>query len=219
MAQGDLAHAFAAASELVAAGTAENAEAVLDTVDALFRAGAIEESVSIWNQAVRAGWLKADALDPQQGRSLANQNFSAGFGQAFYWRSLNPPQIVATSSGPDGGLGLEFSGRQPETCDIAGQFVPLLPKRSYSLTVHGRAEGIAPDGGVQWSIITAPAGKRIAGGLLGFNGSEPGDAVFSFETPADPVPTELLLSYTRTPGQVRIQGRLWIDWVHLALER
>ncbi len=155
---------------------------------------------------------------PRNGRSLANRNFAEVSARGFLgvpsprrglWRL---PRVQRAD------CAWSFRGAKRETCDIAGQFVPLLPKRRYSLSMHGRAEGVAPGTGVQWSILTVPDGKQIATGPLGFEGSEPADAVFSFDSLPRSVPTELLISYTRTHGQVRVEGKLWIDRVRLDLQ-
>ncbi|MGD0499007.1 MAG: hypothetical protein ABSC23_11285 [Bryobacteraceae bacterium] len=214
---GDLEASFAAASELIQAGTAADLAGVLATCDALYLAGGIGPSVALWNGAIQVGWMKLQTLDPAAGKSLANPAFDERVEQAFDWRRPNPPGVALSRSEPDGALRFDFSGYQPETCDLLSQYVPLLPGRRYQLDVRFRTQGIPPDSGLTWSIRTLPASQRVAGGPLSAPSDDPVELVFPFETPPKEVPMRLLLSYARASGSMRIEGKLSVQSVQLTL--
>ncbi len=218
---GDFDSAFRAAAELVKMGTAADLPGVLETCDALFRENRIEGSVTLWNSAVRAGWIHLQELDPAAGKSLGNPDFSEGVGRGFDWRYVTPPGVTLSRDETYGALRLEFSGRQPENCELFSQSVPLLPKRSYQVVIRFRTEGIAAGSGLQWSILEIPSGGRIAGGLLNSNSEEPVEkpveVSFPFDTPAREIPTRLLMSYARPLGVARISGKLLVQSIRLTL--
>ena len=61
---------------------------------------------------------------------------------------------------PDRSLCLEFSGSQPESCELASQFVPFCPIaniRSKSAIVSARHSA----SGLQLSVLPAPSGKPL----------------------------------------------------------
>jgi hypothetical protein len=47
-------------------------------------------------------------------------------------------------------LRLSFSGKQPETCEILSEFVPLAPARKYRLRIRYEANEIGGDTGLNW---------------------------------------------------------------------
>jgi hypothetical protein len=213
----DMESAFTAATELLGVGSARNLDAVLGTCQVLFRSGRVDQSVTLWNRAIRAGWMKLKELDPATGISLASTAFDQGFGEAFNWQLADAPGVIASNS-EAGGLVLEFSGHEPEACELIGQYVPLLPGRNYQLTIRGKTESIPPDSGLRWSIQAVPSGRRVAGELFGVAGSEITKQDFRFQTSAKQEPLRLSIAYARQPGFVRIEGKLWIQAVELVLQ-
>jgi hypothetical protein len=215
--RGDVESSFLAASELVRAGKPADISGVLATCDALYVAGKIGPSVALWNSVIQAGWMKLQPLDPAAGKSLANGTFDERVDQAFDWKRPNPAGVAASRSEPDGALRLDFSGYQPETCELLSQYIPLLPGRRYQLTVHFQTQGIPPNSGLGWSILAIPTGQPVAGGTLNTQNDNPVTQVFPFQTPPKEVPMRLLLSYARASGVMRIEGKLSLQSVQLTL--
>jgi hypothetical protein len=212
--RGEGSRTYSIASELLSLGSRENLAGVLESSEALFVAGQTDQSVALWNQAVRSGWLKAGELDPASGRSLASPVFTGGFGSAFLWRYWSPSEVVASAEA-DGSLRLTFSGRQPERCPILSQNLPLLAGRRYELAIESASPGGADGAGIEWAIQTVPAGGKIAGGNVAGSGLQR----LSFETPPKPGPVYLGISYQRPSGHVRYEGSFSLKSVALSLLR
>jgi len=157
-------------------------------------------------------------LDPEAGKSQARDNFRGErIEQGFDWRYPAPQGVSVSAAEPDGSLRVEFSGKQPPNCELASQYTPLLAGRKYHLTVHYRSDSIAPESGLQWSVLTVPAGQSLASIRLNAPAGEAGEQSIGFEAPKTQAPARLLLSYARSPGTTRIEGTLWIESVELTL--
>jgi tetratricopeptide (TPR) repeat protein len=216
--QGRVGQQHAAAAQLVRIGSKENRSSILETCESLFAAGEIDEAVDLWNTAIRVGWINLFPLDPVSGKSLANGAFAGEpLERGFDWKNSTPSGVSAIRSLPDRSLYLEFSGSQPETCELMGLFVPLLPRRQYQLKVRYRLRHSQSGSGLQWSVLPIPSGKPVMVGLMNLAAEEFVEQMFPFETPRQQCPVRLLLSYTRLPGTTRMEGELWIQSVQLTL--
>jgi hypothetical protein len=216
--QGRVGQEHAAAAQLVRIGSKENRSSILETCESLFIAGEIDQAVDLWNTAIRVGWINLLPLDPVSGKSLANGSFAGEpLERGFDWKNSTPSGVSAIRSIPDRSLYLEFSGTQPESCELMGQFVPLLPRRRYQLKVRYRLRHSQSGSGLQWSVLPVPSGKPVMVGLMNRAAEEFVDQIFSFDAPLQQCPVRLLLSYTRLPGTTRMEGELWIQSVQLTL--
>jgi tetratricopeptide (TPR) repeat protein len=216
--QGKVDQEHAAAARLVRIGSPENRGSILETCESLFVAGKIDQAVDLWNMAIRAGWVTLFPLDPLSGKSLANGSFAGEpLERGFDWKNSIPSGVSAIRSVSDRSLYLELSGSQPESCELMGQFVPLLPKRQYQLKIRYRLRDTHSASGLQWSVLPVPSGKPVMVGPMNLSADEFMDQSFPFETPPQQCPMRLLLSYTRLPGTTRMEGELWIRSVQLTL--
>jgi len=216
--QGKVDQEHAAAARLVRIGSPENRSSILETCESLFVAGKIDQAVDLWNMAIRAGWINLSPLDPLSGKSLANDSFvGEPLERGFDWKNSIPPGVSAIRSVSDRSLYLELSGSQPESCELMGQFVPLLPKRQYLLKIRYRLRHTQSGSGLQWSVLPVPSGKPVMVGLMNLPAEEFVEQSFPFETLPQQCPMRLLLSYTRLPGTTRMEGELWIRSVQLTL--
>jgi hypothetical protein len=217
--QGKAEQQQAAAAQLIRIGTQENRNSVLETCEALFIAGRIDQAVGLWNRAIQVGWIALSPLDPLSGKSLGNDAFPGESPElGFDWKNSIPLGISVSRSVPDRSLCLEFSGSQPETCELMSQYVPLLPNRQYLLKVRYRLHPSSSATGLQWSIRAVPSGKPSMIGLMNPSAEGFVEQSFPIETPPQQGPMKVLLSYTRLPGTTRMEGKLWIQSVQLALE-
>lgn len=212
----DPAAAQPAALRLLGAHAQARVEPVLDTCDALFRAGRISDAAELWNRAIAAHKLNFAPIDPGAGKSLAAAGFLApSLGRGFDWRYANVDGVARSISDRDGSLNLEFSGNQPERCDLASQHVELRPGSEYRATVRYRVDGIAPGAGLRLAIGPLTGGAPVLSGLLNLPAADYADQSFEFQAPPEPAPFELVLAYGRMPGTTRIEGRLWIQSIRL----
>lgn len=216
--QGKVEQEHAAAAQLIRIGSREHWSSVLEACESLFIAGKIAQAVDLWNTAIRLRWINLPPLDPLSGKSLANESFTKEpLERGFDWKSSTPSGVSAFRSVPDRSLYLEFSGSQPESCELLGQFVPLLPKRQYQLNVRYRLRHARSASGLQWSVLPVPSGRPMMVGLMNLSAEDFVGQSFHFETAPQECPTRILLSYTRQPGTTRMEGELWIQSVQLTL--
>jgi hypothetical protein len=218
MNDGNIDQIYEPSARLVDLGAKPTRNTVLVNCETLFLRGKTAQSLALWNKAVEAGWVAFSRLDPEAGKSLARDNFRGErIEQGFDWKYPAPQGVSVSAAESDGSLRLEFSGKQPPTCELASQYTPLLAGRRYRLTVHYRSDSIPPDSGLQWSVLTVPSGQNLALIRLNAPAGEAAQQSIGFETPQAPIPARLLLSYARSSGTTRIEGTLWIESVELAL--
>jgi hypothetical protein len=218
MNDGNIDRIYEPSARLIDLGAKPVRNAILGNCETLFLRGKTTESLDLWNKAVQAGWVAFSRLDPNAGKSLARVNFRGErLEQGFDWKYPAPQGVSVSAAEQDGSLRLEFSGKQPQECELASQYTPLLPGRKYRLTVHYRSDSIPPESGLQWSVLTVPAGKSLAAIRLDAAPGEPAAQSTGFETPATQAPAKLALTYVRSPGTTRIEGTLWVESVELVL--
>jgi hypothetical protein len=216
--QGEVEPQYDAATRLIRIGTKENRSGVLETCESLFKAGRIDQAVSLWNKAVQANWVARSPLDPPLGKSVGNDSFAGEPSEAgFDWKNSIPLGISASWSVPDRSLCLEFSGSQPESCELISQFVPLLPGRRYQFTVRYRLLPSNSATGLQWSVVSVASGEPLMAVQMMPSSGEFVEQSFPFATPPQRGPMKILLSYARQRGSTRLEGKLWIQSVKLKL--
>lgn len=109
---------------------------------------------SIWTALATKHWVVADSGLPN------NPNFAREpLPVQFDW-TLPLISGIQSVPGPSG-LQTEFSGLEPDQCEIAEQAVVLGPG-NYELEFSYRTEGIAPGTGLQWQIFGADSIKPLA---------------------------------------------------------
>ncbi|MDQ6708729.1 MAG: hypothetical protein M3Z85_22450, partial [Acidobacteriota bacterium] len=161
----------------------------------------------------RRGLLPYPVIDPSTGKSLINGNFQhAPTGLGFDWRLANIEGVSINYDAISPHLRIEFSGKQPESCEPLIAWVALEPLRKYRLACRYETAGIPPGSGLKWQLYSAANGAQIIPG-------EAAMAAVEFGTPESPQPGpqlwRLALVYQRAPGTVRIEGSVRLAGVSL----
>jgi len=148
----------------------------------------------------RRAWKLVDASDGL----VANRTFAREpLGQGFDWRPIATDGIRQFRSNAvepnEAGWVIEFSGRQPELCDLITQYVVLEPGHPYQIRVSGSWPNEAGSG---LSVLIGRQEVPVS------NSKQ----VFKPTTPLN----QLILRYRRTRGQVRLEGRAILHEISLA---
>ena len=187
---------------LPAAGGADLA-GLLAYSEARLSRGDASEATEIWNALCRRRLLALEPLDPAGDRLVTNGDFlQAPSSRGFDWRLVG--QIGVTAAAEGGELRVAFTGRQPERCLIAWQYVPTAPETRYRLRWEARAGGGEPARGIAWVVSDAEPGAQSAN---------------SQEFLAAKDLTRICLICQRPVGSARLEGTVWIGHVRLARAR
>ncbi len=206
--QNHLEGAARVAERIVNLPGAELLPELLDCCDRLLGASRSELALPLWNALASRRLIGYPPLSAENGRLLTNGDFSAQpLGQGFDWRIGAVPGVTTARSERPRALRVSFSGRQPESCELVSQFVPLRPGVSYRLTANYRTVGIAPGSGLEWHL----AGARSAA----LASEEWKEEAVEFAAPPGGL-ARLALVYRRAPGTMRLEGTLWLRQVRLS---
>jgi len=196
------------AHRLVRVSGPDAASPLLAYCERLIERGHLEPAVRTWNALATRGLIGLPPLAPDAGRVLTNGDFSAPpLGRGFDWRFHRHEGVSVARTSASPGVRLVFSGRQPEDCELAAQFLPLRPGTAYRLSYRYRTAGVPAAGGLEWRV----SGVRSAP----LSSPEWRDESLEFVAAAS-APRGLSLHYRRAPGTTRIEGELWIAQVRLA---
>lgn len=162
---------------------------LLDATDRFLERPYTAAAVAAWNR------LGYGPLAPERGASLSNPTFANEFVlRGFDWRVPNHLEISVTrDSSPS--LRLALTGRQPESCELLAQLVPLAPRRKYRFRFHYRTEGA----GFHWQILGAD--RPVA------TSSDWTTADLLFDS-GDADLARLTLVYRRPPASARFEGSI-----------
>lgn len=161
---------------------------------------------AIWTALMASHWVTADTGLPN------NPNFSRNpLPVQFDW-AFPSTSGVESMPGPSG-LEAEFSGLEPDQCTIAEQAVVLSPG-NYEMDYSYHTEGIAPDTGLQWQIVSPDSAKPLAESSA-LSSDAPAPAKMAFSIPAGVSLADLRLDYQRTLGTPPISGSLVISSVQI----
>lgn len=196
--------ALAAVSRQVPA-TEEHRDRLFSATERLIQEGDESNAVAVWNRLAVAGHTGTEPLDPVEGRSTTNAGLLQLPPRGFNWRSANlAGATLIFQSG--GGLRIEFSGEQPEKGDVLFQWLPVEPERDYKLRVQYGSNNIHQTTGLRWSVQGSESGVDLSGGQAVLAPTAEGTAEAKFRSPAQVRLLRLILTYTRVPGTVRING-------------
>ena len=185
--------------------------------DRLLSVRQLPGALRIWNAISRRRLISYPALEPDKGLSLTNGDFrELPLSHGFDWR-LHSPEGVSFSQGQSLPLlRVTFSGKQPESCEILSQSVPLLPGQPYRFRFRYRTSGIAPDTGLRWRIFDFATGAELAARSTDMSNEKPTEGDLLFSTPPDTRLARVALTYQRTLGTTRIEGSVLL--IHTSLE-
>jgi hypothetical protein len=173
--------------------------------------GAVADALRLWNRLIDRGLLPFGRLDPDAGTSLTNGALRLPpKGEAFNWILPAIPGVSARYS--PGALRFEFTGNQPERCELLAQNVPVRGGRRYRLSSRYRTTGVAGGAGPRWLAPGLSPGPPLAA-------DDWTESWLEFETPVAARVIRIELAYQRIPGTTRITGVLWLEKVRLDLLR
>jgi len=182
LAQNRLDAAVPIARELAAAARQQDLRLLLAACDRTF-------DLATWN-ALCGRLLPYAPLDPAGGVSLTNPSFNFDpVLHGFDWRIPASPEISVARADSPHALRIALSGRQPESCELVYQYLPLVPHRRYRF----RFQTDARDPGLFWQILDtrSPIARPD----------------FVFES-SDASLARLALIYRRPTGSVRLEGSI-----------
>ncbi len=174
--------------------------------------------LEIWNALSRRNLLPGPILNPAQGVSLTNGDFHHPFlQQAFDWRMPASSGIFADRQESPDAVRFEFSGKQPEDCDLLTQFLPLAPSRRYRLSALYQTRGLSGDTGLAFTLSDSGQ-SLLAGPVLTPTNTSPREVSAVFSTGPLTASGKLSLRYKRSLGTVRIEGSLTLQEVKLRFD-
>lgn len=200
----------------------DDVPALLSYCDDLLAKNQAPPALEIWNSMSKKRLLDYPALIPENGASITNGGFEKPFlTTAFDWRLAQLPGVSALRDGTLPMLRLSFSGKQPETCEILSELVPLAPARKYLLSVRYETDEIEGDTGLSWRVLDVRDGADLLEGTGQLKGKErvEGEEELSFTTPAETQLARVALMYQRVLGTVRITGSISLRNVRLSIAK
>lgn len=204
------------AEELAAQARAEDVPVLLSFCDHLLEARVVEPALRVWNALALRKAIPYQPLDPERGSLVVNGDFAqAPQPHGFDWR-LHPPEGVSIAQDHNPrSLRLSFSGKQPESCELMYQWVPLRPAASYRLRFRYRTAGINPGAGPRWRVFDAAGGARQLCQSEPLAAEDWSEGELVFATPQATQLGRVVLAYQRELGTTRITGSLWLAGVEL----
>jgi tetratricopeptide (TPR) repeat protein len=207
------------AGEPIAAGLLEGAQpgdcpVLLGYANALLESRSVDPALLIWNRLCAGHRLQYEPLAPQAGASLTNGDFRIPFaGAGFDWRapSMNG---VATVRGRSL-LHVEFSGKQPESCELVWQYLPIEPERAYTLTFEYQTNNIEPGSGLAWKILDTGKRASLIASSPQLSSTSWKHVALHFTSPGGGRLARLVLAYERMSGTARIDGSIWLRTMKL----
>jgi len=169
-------------------------------------------AVETWNAMITKRLLPYPALAVAQGRSLTDGAFEKPFlGIGFDWRvSAVGGVFIRYGDGSSSPLRFNFSGKQPESCELLTEWAPVEPARRYQFVVRYSTDGVNDDTGIKWRVMDVKTGADLllgAGHVIASDRKERAET-YKFLTPAQARLIKLVLAYDRALGTVRIEGSL-----------
>jgi len=191
---------------------------LLSYCDLLLAKGQLSPALETWNGLAVQRLLNGPPLDPAQGRSLTNSRFEFPFvSGGFDWRLTPPEGIYSGRRGSTGPLRFEFSGKQPETCELLSRFLPLEASRNYHLTVTYETAALTGNTGLKWRVVDPTGSDMLPEAWLPASEESPlRQQQFAFLVTKGVRLGRLILECHRIPGTVRIEGSLSLHSVELA---
>jgi hypothetical protein len=159
-----------------------------------------EPALRTWNGLASRGLVPGLALDPDGADFVTNGRFAEEpLGSGFDWRILPQPGVTTTRGAA--GLTIDFSGRQPEDCDVLMQWIPA-GGRSRHLGVEYRTTGVPAASGFRFAVVDAASARELDGASLASDSWKRADLRFPARL------ARMVLSYRRAPGTMRLEGSL-----------
>jgi len=196
------------ASSIAASARQEDLGPLLTYANLCLFHGYRDAPLEVWNRLSERKLVPYPPLDADRGPLAVNSDFSRqSIGTGFDWRVEPRPWVRSVRFG--GGLFLDLSGEQPESCLLAWQYVPVIAGRHYRLSYASHAVDSPEPDGLAW-VFHEVSGKIVPAGTAGDRG-------LRFTAPADLL--RLAVYYRRPAGSVRMRGTVVIERLALEEER
>jgi tetratricopeptide (TPR) repeat protein len=204
---------------LVAFGSEQDLDAVFMYCDRLLAAGDADGGIHAWNALCWRRLQSYRPIEPESSAALTNGNFSSPpLQHGFDWRIPAVAGVAVERAGLPPRLWITLDGHQPETCDVLEQFVALSPSRKYRLRFRYQTDDIAEGSGLRWRLATS-RGVEIPSEGADLASEQQADGTVRFTVPPGVQLARLALSYRRTPGTARIEGRVALESAALEFDR
>jgi len=198
--KGEVRSVSAVAPRLIARGKVEtDRPLLLATVNRLLAEGDAVSATTLWRNLIARHWVVADETTPN------NDTFSRPpLPVGFDW-DLPSREGLRSWPGPSG-LEVEFSGSEPEDCEVTEQIVPLTPG-DYDLLSSYTTTDIAPGTGLRWQILDDRS-KTLLAASTDLSSPTLRTVSTAFTVPPAMPLIRLRLRYQRAVGTPRISGML-----------
>ena len=212
--------AEAVTERVVAMSGDHDLSAVYEYCDRLIAEGDAGRAIHAWNALCWRTLHGYTPLAPEAGVSLTNGDFSAApVEHGFDWHLSAAEGVMVERAGLPPRLWITLDGHEPEICDLASQALPVAPERKYQLRFHYQTDGLAASSGVRWRVWDEVSRREIESDALDLASEQDAAGTVHFRIPADVRLARLLLAYRRTPGTVRVEGRVAVSELSLEFDR
>lgn len=189
---------------------------LLGTCDRLLANKDVSQALELWNGLCDRKYVPYPAIPPGGKASLTNPDWRfSPISQGFDWRLPQLTGVAFARQEDPIGLRIGFSGRQPESCEILSQIVPVAPARSYEFQSIYRTAGIAAETGLVWKVFDLKSGQALATDKESLSGETETTASVPFRTLPGTQAVRISLTYQRASGTTRIEGSVWLGGTRL----
>jgi hypothetical protein len=194
----------------------EDGAILLSTCDRLLATNRFEEGLKIWNRMCERKLLPYPPIAAGSNPALTNPDWGAPpLSRGFDWRVAQLEGVSLSRQEKPPALRVDFSGRQPESCEVVSQLIPVLGSTSYEIRSRYRTSGIGPKPGVAWKAVDSESGQNLAESVESLSREEDSTAAIRFHTLRGSRAVRLSLAYQRAIGTTRIEGTIWLGKMEL----
>jgi hypothetical protein len=207
--EGKLDAAAPVAKRVMARADQESLASLLAYCDRLLESDRMDGARAVWTVLGERKLIPYHVL-PMGADAITNGDFRLpSIGAGFDWRFAGPGGIYVDREGTPPTIFVNFTGKQAESTEILTQFVVLMPKMNYKLSVRYRTKEIGPESGLDCLVVPLKGTDLLGGkGLLpGGEGPEL-EQIFHFKSDETTRLARLMVAYRRMPGTMRIEGTL-----------
>lgn len=216
--QNRLTAAPAVLQRMLARPDASDAPVAMALCNRLLQAVSVADAVELWNHLCRGKLIAYEPLDPEGGKSLTNPTFQpATMPAAFDWHIPDVPGVSVEHVTSPPYLGISFWGKQPESCEVLWQDLPLAAGRTFRFSYHYRTESVPPGAGLRWAVLDAAQGTELTANAPDLSSPTWTEGSLLFSTPPGLASARLVLRYRRAVGTTPIEGVLCLKDANLRL--
>jgi hypothetical protein len=183
---------------------------LLTVCDRLLAGNQIDQSLELWDGMCDKRLLPYQPVSASS-RPLTNPDWRfPPLSLGFDWRLPQLEGVFVSRQENPPVLRIEFSGRQPESCEVLAQLVPVVESSSYVAVCHYWTARIPPRAGLGWTVSEFPSGRNLAQGAQSLSQPEETAVRIPFSTLPGTRMVRLSLVYQRAIGATRIEGKIWL---------